>query len=274
MVPCSPCAAIPCESYSVVSNLMAHLTRYPIKTDIDLLALTGSLLLCLLIAQICSGLLLTCYSSLVDVYYGWFILALHQTGAHGLFILLFVHLVRGLDQNGTAKNLGVVLLVLMLIEGFLGYILPWGNMSYWALVVGLGAVASIPVIGDPLAKLIWGHSSLVVPKIFTLHFLLGLIILLIVLLHINAVHHTSGSSVWQDSFESVWGKDLFYWSLALGVLFVYATHGPSVHAPLSLLQAPLHIRPEWYLLVPFAILKAFPSKAMGLWIIVLLISLL
>jgi ubiquinol-cytochrome c reductase cytochrome b subunit len=223
-----------------------------------------------------------------DVNYGWLIRYIHMNGASMFFIVVYVHMFRGL-YYGSYKYprellwmIGVAILLLMMATAFMGYVLPWGQMSYWGATVITNLFSAIPVVGNYIVTLLWGGFSVSNPtlnRFFSLHYLLPFIITGVVFLHIVALHITGSNNPLgidvktpQDTLpfhpyytmkDSV-GICVYLLVFALLVFFVPKTLGdPNNFIPANPLQTPADITPEWYLLPFYAILRSVPSKLFG-----------
>jgi ubiquinol-cytochrome c reductase cytochrome b/c1 subunit len=221
-----------------------------------------------------------------DVPYGWFIRYLHANGASFFFIVVYAHLVRGLFYGSyfyprrLLWSSGVIILLLMILTSFLGYVLPWGQMSYWAATVITNLASTVPFFGSSIVKWLWSAFSVDNPtlsKFFALHYLFPFIILGLVLLHL-ALLHKGGSSnplgikrsideipfhpyyTIKDGFSVI----LFIAIIVFFVAFIPNNLGhPDNYIPANPEQTPEHIVPEWYFLPFYAILRSIPNKLMG-----------
>jgi ubiquinol-cytochrome c reductase cytochrome b/c1 subunit len=223
-----------------------------------------------------------------DVNYGWLIRYIHMNGASMFFLIVYIHLLRGL-YYGSYKYprellwmLGVVILLLMIATAFMGYVLPWGQMSYWAATVITNLFSAIPVVGQDIVTLLWGGFTVGNPtlnRFFSLHYLLPFVIVGVVLLHLVALHqHGSNNPLGIDKrgpqdiipFHPYYTiKDMFGLTVLLlvfGVFVFYlpnAATSPDNYIPANPLVTPNHIVPEWYLLPYYAILRSVPNKLLG-----------
>lgn len=222
-----------------------------------------------------------------EVNFGWLIRYLHMNGASMFFIVIYIHMFRGL-YYGSYKSprellwmLGVVILLMLMATAFMGYVLPWGQMSFWGATVITNLFSAIPVIGDEIVTWLWGGFSVGKPtlnRFFVLHFLLPFLIVGVVALHLVALHkHGSNNPLGIDKkrgdtvpFHPYYTiKDLF----GLGVLmivwlgFVFFAPNffgePDNYIPADPLVTPAHIVPEWYFLPFYAILRSVPDKLSG-----------
>nr|AIG53190.1 cytochrome b [Ctenotus spaldingi]AIG53201.1 cytochrome b [Ctenotus spaldingi]AIG53202.1 cytochrome b [Ctenotus spaldingi]AIG53205.1 cytochrome b [Ctenotus spaldingi]AIG53207.1 cytochrome b [Ctenotus spaldingi] len=266
----------------------------------------GSLLGLCLIAQVLTGLFLamhytadisSAFSSVAhicrDVQYGWLIRNLHANGASMFFICLYLHIGRGLYYGSymfkETWNIGVVLLLLVMATAFVGYVLPWGQMSFWGATVITNLLSAIPYIGTSLVEWIWGGFSVdnaTLTRFFTFHFLLPFAIMGASMLHLLFLHETgsnnpTGLTSNTDkipfhpyySYKDLLGATLFLMMLLLLALFFPNLLGdPENFTPANPLVTPPHIKPEWYFLFAYAILRSIPNKLGG--VLALLFSIL
>ena len=276
-------------------------TKYPAPKNLSYLWNFGSLAGLALILQIITGIVLAMHyvptsaeafasveRIMRDVNYGWLLRYLHANGASLFFAVVYVHLFRNL-YYGSYKAprevlwwLGLIILLLMIITAFMGYVLPWGQMSFWAATVITNVFSAIPVIGDPIVVWFWGDFSVgesLLKRFFSLHYLLPFVILGLAILHLWALHqHKSNNPLGidmkgpQDSlpFHPYYTtKDLVgvgFFLLALAALVFYGPNSlgePENYIEANPLQTPTHIVPEWYLLPFYAILRAIPDKLGG-----------
>nr|ABY48634.1 cytochrome b [Xantusia sp. Yucca Valley] len=268
----------------------------------------GSLLgLCLLI-QILTGLFLamhytadiaSAFSSVVhicrDVQYGWLIRNIHANGASIFFICLYLHIARGLYYGSymytITWNIGVILLFLVMTTAFVGYVLPWGQMSFWGATVITNLLSAIPYIGTTLVQWIWGGFSVdnaTLTRFFAFHFILPFIIIAMTMLHLLFLHETgsnnpTGLNANTDkiSFHPFFSyKDLVGVMMITMLLLILALFSPSLlgdpenFTPANPMMTPPHIKPEWYFLFAYAILRSIPNKLGGVLALLLSIMIL
>nr|ABW97037.1 cytochrome b [Chelon ramada]ABW97038.1 cytochrome b [Chelon ramada] len=266
----------------------------------------GSLLGLCLIAQIVTGLFLamhytpdtaSAFSSVAhicrDVNYGWLIRNMHANGASFFFICIYLHIGRGLYYGSylykETWNIGVILLLLVMMTAFVGYVLPWGQMSFWGATVITNLLSAVPYIGDSLVQWIWGGFSVdnaTLTRFFAFHFLLPFIILAMTLVHLIFLHETGSnnplglnSDAEKISFHPYFTyKDLLGFAILLTALASLALFAPNLlgdpdnFTPANPLVTPPHIKPEWYFLFAYAILRSIPNKLGG--VLALLCSIL
>nr|AIG52594.1 cytochrome b [Ctenotus rimacolus]AIG53165.1 cytochrome b [Ctenotus rimacolus] len=266
----------------------------------------GSLLGLCLITQVLTGLFLamhytadisSAFSSVAhicrDVQYGWLIRNLHANGASMFFICLYLHIGRGLYYGSymfkETWNIGVVLLLLVMATAFVGYVLPWGQMSFWGATVITNLLSAIPYIGTSLVEWIWGGFSVdnaTLTRFFTFHFLLPFAIMGASILHLLFLHETGSnnptglaSNTDKIPFHPYYSyKDLLGATLLLMTLLLLALFSPNLlgdpenFTPANPLVTPPHIKPEWYFLFAYAILRSIPNKLGG--VLALLFSIL
>jgi ubiquinol-cytochrome c reductase cytochrome b subunit len=275
--------------------------EYPTPKNLSYWWTFGSLAGVMLVVQIVTGIVLAMHYTphvdlaftsvehiMRDVNYGWLIRYMHANGASMFFIVVYLHIFRGL-YYGSYKAprellwwLGLVIFLLMMATAFMGYVLPWGQMSFWGATVITNLFSAIPLVGDSIVTWLWGGFAVDNPtlnRFFSLHYLLPFVIVGIVILHIWALH-TNGSNnptgldlkEKQDSipFHPYYTvKDLY--GLAIFLIFFsaflfyapnYLGH-PDNYIPANPLVTPAHIVPEWYFLPFYAILRAVPDKLGG-----------
>nr|ABM05581.1 cytochrome b [Poecilia latipunctata] len=266
----------------------------------------GSLLGLCLIAQILTGLFLAmhytsdismAFSSVAhicrDVNYGWLIRNMHANGASLFFICIYLHIGRGLYYGSylykETWNIGVVLLLLVMMTAFVGYVLPWGQMSFWGATVITNLLSAVPYVGDTLVQWIWGGFSVdnaTLTRFFAFHFLLPFVVAAATLVHLIFLHETGSnnpiglnSDADKISFHPYFSyKDLLGFILLLSALIALALFSPNLlgdpenFTPANPLITPPHIKPEWYFLFAYAILRSIPNKLGG--VLALLASIL
>nr|AAM45808.1 cytochrome b [Poeciliopsis catemaco] len=266
----------------------------------------GSLLGLCLIAQILTGLFLamhytsdisTAFSSVAhicrDVNYGWLIRNMHANGASFFFICIYLHIGRSLYYGSylykETWNIGVVLLLLVMMTAFVGYVLPWGQMSFWGATVITNLLSAVPYMGDALVQWIWGGFSVdnaTLTRFFAFHFLLPFIVAAATLVHLIFLHETGSnnptglnSDADKISFHPYFSyKDLLGFAFLLTTLIALALFSPNLlgdpenFTPANPLVTPPHIKPEWYFLFAYAILRSIPNKLGG--VLALLASIL
>nr|ACR40563.1 cytochrome b [Astyanax nicaraguensis] len=266
----------------------------------------GSLLLLCLMMQILTGLFLamhytsdisTAFSSVAhicrDVNYGWIIRNMHANGASFFFICVYLHIGRGLYYGSylykETWNIGVILLLLLMMTAFVGYVLPWGQMSFWGATVITNLLSAVPYMGDALVQWIWGGFSVdnaTLTRFFAFHFLLPFVIIAATLLHALFLHETGSnnpaglnSDSDKISFHPYFSyKDLLGFMIMLSALTSLALFSPDLlgdpenFTPANPLVTPPHIKPEWYFLFAYAILRSIPNKLGG--VLALLFSIL
>ena len=278
-----------------------ELRSYPTPKNLNYMWNFGSLAGIALIIMILTGIFLAMnYTPHVDhafesvehimrdVNYGWLIRYIHMNGASFFFIVVYIHIFRGM-YYGSYKApreflwiIGVVILLLMMATAFLGYVLPWGQMSFWGATVITNLFSAIPFIGNDIVTLLWGGFSVDNPtlnRFFVLHFLLPFVIMAVAGLHVVALH-THGSSnptgvekkTKEDSIpfhpfytiKDIFGLGVFLIIFSAFIFYVpnYLGH-PDNYIPANPMVTPSHIVPEWYFLPFYAILRAIPSKLGG-----------
>nr|YP_009113360.1 cytochrome b [Heosemys depressa]AEZ35323.1 cytochrome b [Heosemys depressa] len=257
----------------------------------------GSLLGACLILQIITGMFLAmhyspdislAFSSVAhitrDVQYGWLIRNMHANGASIFFMCIYLHIGRGLYYGSylykETWNTGVILLLLTMATAFVGYVLPWGQMSFWGATVITNLLSATPYIGNTLVQWIWGGFSVdnaTLTRFFTFHFLLPFIIAGMAIVHLLFLHETGSnnptglnSNTDKIPFHPYFSyKDLLGLILMLTLLMTLALFSPNLlgdpdnFTPANPLSTPPHIKPEWYFLFAYAILRSIPNKLGG-----------
>ncbi len=285
---------------------------YPAPRNLNYFWNFGSLAGLMLVVQLVTGIVLAMHYTptaagafdsvehiMRDVNYGWLIRYIHANGASMFFIVVFIHIFRGL-YYGSYKApreilwmLGVVILLLMMATAFMGYVLPWGQMSFWGATVITNLFSAIPVVGDHIVTLLWGGFSVDEPtlkRFFSLHYLLPFVITGVVILHIWALHIPGSNNPLGIDVKGPQDQVPFhpYYTAkdALGVgvfliffgLFVFYMPNVLGHAdnyiPADPLVTPPHIVPEWYFLPFYAILRAVPDKLGGVLLMFAAVGLL
>nr|BAA13667.1 cytochrome b [Bubalus depressicornis] len=268
----------------------------------------GSLLGICLILQILTGLFLamhytsdttTAFSSVAhicrDVNYGWIIRYMHANGASMFFICLYMHVGRGMYYGSytflETWNIGVILLFTVMATAFMGYVLPWGQMSFWGATVITNLLSAIPYIGTSLVEWIWGGFSVdkaTLTRFFAFHFIFPFIIAALAMVHLLFLHETGSNNptgISSDTdkipfhpyytIKDILGALLLILALMLLVLFTPDLLGdPDNYTPANPLNTPPHIKPEWYFLFAYAILRSIPNKLGGVLALVLSILIL
>ena len=283
----------------LISVVNDHLIDYPTPINIHYAWNFGFLSAMCLGIQIITGIFLAMHYTphvdlafasvehiMRDVNYGWLLRYIHANGASMFFILVYIHIFRGLYFGSYTKPrhwvwvIGVIILLLMIITAFIGYVLPWGQMSLWGATVITNLVSAIPLIGDSIVTWLWGGFSVdnaTLNRFFSLHYLLPFIIAAASLIHIAILHQDgSGNPLGIDSnvdkvsmFPYFIIKDLL--GLVIFILFfssfVYFSPNmlghPDNYIEANPMVTPAHIVPEWYFLPFYAILRSIPHKLGG-----------
>jgi len=285
-----------------VFTFMNHeLNEYPTPKNLNYWWNFGSLSGVMLVIMIVSGIVLAMHYTphvdhafnsveriMRDVNYGWLIRYIHANGASMFFIVVYIHIFRGL-YYGSYKPprevlwwLGVIILLLMMATAFMGYVLPWGQMSFWGATVITNLFSAIPLVGESIVTWLWGGFSVGNPtlnRFFALHYLLPFVIVGVVMLHLVALHRFGSNNPLgidangpQDkipfhpyyTIKDMFGFAVFFIVYAIFVFYApnYLGH-PDNYIPADPLVTPPHIVPEWYFLPFYAILRAIPNKLLG-----------
>nr|ALK60825.1 cytochrome b [Portunus sanguinolentus] len=280
--------------FKIINNSLVDM---PLPSNISTFWNFGSLLGLCLVIQIATGLFLAmhytahidlAFSSVAhicrDVNYGWLLRTMHANGASFFFICIYIHIGRGIYYGSYmifhAWMVGVVILFMVMATAFLGYVLPWGQMSFWGATVITNLFSAIPYIGTDLVQWIWGGFSVdnaTLTRFFTFHFVLPFIIAAMTIIHIFFLHQSGannplGVSSQLDkvpfhpyfTFKDVVGFIvMFTLLLILSLLNPYLLGDPDNFISANPLVTPAHIQPEWYFLFAYAILRSIPNKLGG-----------
>nr|QHI42769.1 cytochrome b [Arnoglossus laterna] len=294
------------KSHPLLKIANDALVDLPAPSNISVWWNFGSLLGLCLIAQILTGLFLamhytsdiaTAFSSVAhicrDVNYGWMIRNMHANGASFFFICIYMHIGRGLYYGSylykETWNVGVILLLLVMMTAFVGYVLPWGQMSFWGATVITNLLSAVPYVGGALVQWIWGGFSVdnaTLTRFFAFHFLFPFVVLAATVIHLLFLHETGSNNptgVSSDadkvSFHPYFSyKDLLGFAALILGLVILALFSPNLlgdpdnFTPANPLVTPPHIKPEWYFLFAYAILRSIPNKLGG--VLALLFSIL
>jgi len=259
----------------------------------------GSVLGLILVIQLLSGIIVSMrfranstlsFDSLVllsqDSNFGWFLRLLHSTGASFFFLVLYLHMGRGIYYGSFIYSevwvIGILIYFILMGTAFLGYVLPWGQISYWAATVITNLLSAIPYLGSMLVKWVWGGFAVGNPtlvRFFTLHYLLPFIVVFLVVLHLFFLHITGrtnplglSSSRIKVSFHYFFRvKDMWFFFCFFFVFLVftlnwgYSFMDSENFIPANVLVTPIHIQPEWYFLFAYAILRCIPNKLGGVF---------
>nr|Q3L2T5.1 RecName: Full=Cytochrome b; AltName: Full=Complex III subunit 3; AltName: Full=Complex III subunit III; AltName: Full=Cytochrome b-c1 complex subunit 3; AltName: Full=Ubiquinol-cytochrome-c reductase complex cytochrome b subunit [Isothrix sinnamariensis]AAW70087.1 cytochrome b [Isothrix sinnamariensis] len=296
------------QSHPLIKMINHSFIDLPAPSNISTWWNFGSLLGVCLMLQIITGLFLamhytadtsTAFSSVThicrDVNYGWLIRYAHANGASVFFIFLYFHIGRGIYygsyQFKETWNIGVILLFMVMGTAFMGYVLPWGQMSFWGATVITNLLSAIPYMGPTLVEWIWGGFSVdkaTLTRFFAFHFILPFIITAMVMIHLLFLHETGSnnpSGLNSDSdkipFHPYYSiKDILGFMFMLLLLLALVLFSPDLlgdpdnYTPANPLNTPPHIKPEWYFLFAYAILRSIPNKLGGVLALVFSILIL
>nr|WCB99033.1 cytochrome b [Bactrocera latifrons] len=268
----------------------------------------GSLLGLCLIIQILTGLFLAMhYTADInlafnsvnhicrDVNYGWLLRTLHANGASFFFICIYLHIGRGIYYGSYLFKptwlVGVLILFLVMATAFMGYVLPWGQMSFWGATVITNLLSAIPYLGIDLVQWVWGGFAVdnaTLTRFFTFHFILPFIVLAMTLIHLLFLHQTGSNNPigLNSNIDKIPFHPYFSYSDIVGFIIMiaslviltltnpYLLGDPDNFIPANPLVTPVHIQPEWYFLFAYAILRSIPNKLGGVIALVLSIAIL
>nr|YP_011010522.1 cob [Ventidius harrisoni]WPW47150.1 cob [Ventidius harrisoni]WPW47163.1 cob [Ventidius harrisoni] len=294
------------KSHPVIKIVNSSLFDLPSPSSISIWWNFGSLLGMCLMIQILTGIFLAmhytadiniAFNSVIhicrDVNYGWLLRSMHANGASMFFICLYIHIGRGM-YYGSYKLLmtwttGVVMLFIIMATAFLGYVLPWGQMSFWGATVITNLMSAIPYLGNEIVKWLWGGFSIenaTLTRFFTLHFLMPFVLAGVVMIHLLFLHQTGSnnptgmnSNYDKMPFHPYFSiKDIMGMMIMLYLFFMMNLLEPRIlgdpenFIPANPLVTPIHIQPEWYFLFAYAILRSIPNKLGG--VVAMILSIL
>lgn len=291
--------------FKIINNALVDL---PAPSNISAWWNFGSLLGLCLIIQTLTGLFLaihytadieTAFNSVNhicrDVNYGWLLRTLHANGASFFFFCIYLHIGRGIYYGSYLYtytwSVGVLILFLVIGTAFIGYVLPWGQISFWGATVITNLLSAIPYLGTDLVQWLWGGFAVdnaTLTRFFTFHFILPFIVIAITIIHLLFLHQTGSNNPLgvnrnrdKIPFHPYFSfKDIFGFILIIIILFIltllapYKLGDPDNFIPANPLVTPPHIQPEWYFLFAYAILRSIPNKLGGVIALVLSITIL
>nr|YP_010507896.1 apocytochrome b [Phytophthora citricola]UXG56242.1 apocytochrome b [Phytophthora citricola] len=282
--------------FAVLNN---HLIDYPTPINLNYFFGFGSLAGIMLVVQILTGIFLAMHYTphidlafnsvehiMRDVNNGWLIRYTHANGASFFFIVVYVHIFRGLYYGSyiTPREAlwcsGVVIFILMMATAFMGYVLPWGQMSFWGATVITNLFSAIPLIGKDIVDWLWGGFAVDNPtlnRFFSLHFTFPFVIVGAVLIHLILLHEVGSNNPLGITLKTenipfypyFYTKDLFGLMVLFLIFFIFIFYYPNTlghpdnYIEANPMKTPLHIVPEWYFLPFYAILRSIPNKIGG-----------
>nr|NP_042262.1 cytochrome b [Prototheca wickerhamii]AAD12650.1 cytochrome b [Prototheca wickerhamii] len=289
----------------ILSILNDHIVDYPSPSNINYFWSLGSIAGICLVVQIATGIFLAMHYTphidlafmsvehiMRDVEGGWLLRYMHANGASMFFIVVYIHMFRGLYYGSYTSPrellwiVGVAILLLMIITAFIGYVLPWGQMSFWGATVITSLASAIPVVGNSIVTWLWGGFSVdnaTLNRFFSLHYLLPFVLVGLSVVHLAALHQYGsnnplGTSSAVDKlalYPYFYVKDLVGW-VGFAIFFsVFVYFFPNLlghpdnYIPANPMSTPAHIVPEWYFLWVYAILRSIPNKLAGVGAIAL-----
>lgn len=291
---------------SILKIIYSSIVYLPTPLNISIWWNFGSLLGICLIIQIISGFFLTIHYTpniniafnriihiIQDVNYGWLIRLIHINGASIFFICIFIHIGRNIYYNSFTLSktwyIGIIIFLFTIGTAFIGYVLPWGQISFWGATVITNLVSAVPYIGDIIVKWLWGGFSVdnaTLNRFYSFHFILPFIVLILVLIHLISLHETGSTNpiglnrnFFKIPFNPYYSvKDTLGFIAIIIILIIicllkpYILSDPENFNKANSIITPIHIQPEWYFLFAYAILRSIPNKLGG--VIALLISIL
>nr|QJT43388.1 cytochrome b [Dorysthenes granulosus] len=289
----------------IVNNALIDL---PTPSNISTMWNFGSLLGLCLVIQIVTGLFLamhycpnieSAFNSVAhicrDVNYGWLLRTLHANGASFFFICLYIHIGRGIYYSSYYLEqtwmIGVTIFFAVMATAFLGYVLPWGQMSFWGATVITNLLSAIPYLGTTIVQWVWGGFAVdnaTLTRFFTFHFVFPFAVIALVMIHLLFLHQTGSSNplgtksnIDKLPFHPYFSlKDLVGFLIMSFLLVALSLHSPYLlgdpdnFTPANPLVTPVHIQPEWYFLFAYAILRSIPNKLGGVIALAMSIAIL
>jgi quinol-cytochrome oxidoreductase complex cytochrome b subunit len=282
--------------FAVLNN---HLIDYPTPINLNYFFGFGSLAGIMLVVQILTGIFLAMHYTphidlafnsvehiMRDVNNGWLMRYIHANGASFFFIVVYVHIFRGLYYGSyiTPREAlwcsGVIIFILMMATAFMGYVLPWGQMSFWGATVITNLFSAIPLVGKDIVDWLWGGFAVDNPtlnRFFSLHFTFPFVIVGAVLIHLILLHEVGSNNPLGITLKTenipfypyFYTKDLFGLMILFLVFFIFIFYCPNTlghpdnYIEANPMKTPLHIVPEWYFLPFYAILRSIPNKIGG-----------
>nr|YP_009938261.1 cytochrome b [Hyalopterus pruni]QNU07680.1 cytochrome b [Hyalopterus pruni] len=287
-------------------KILSPMLNLPTPASISFMWNFGSLLMICLINQILTGLFLAfhyktdinlAFQSIINmnrnINFGWLIRSFHANGASMFFIMIYIHISRGIYMNSFNFKMtwiiGVILLLLTMMTAFVGYVLPWGQMSFWGATVITNLLSAIPYLGNSIVIWIWGGFSInnaTLTRFFSIHFILPFIIIMFTFIHLFFLHLTGSNNPLgiNSNFDKItfspyfiikdlMGLIMFMWMFfILTLIFPYLLNDHNNFIMANSMITPNHIQPEWYFLFSYSILRAIPNKLGG--VIALMLSIL
>lgn len=293
----------PTNLHPVAKTISSTLIELPAPSSISYIWNWGSILGSTLAIQIITGILLAShYNARVEIAFsstihitrevieGWLLRFLHINGASLFFIVIFIHIRRGIIFSSFKGKetwiSGITILFILIGTAFIGYVLPWGQMSFWGATVITNLVSAIPFIGNFIVQWLWGGFSVgqaTLNRFFAIHFLLPFILSAVIIIHLASLHMKGSNSptgikpnrdkiLFHPFFSSkdLLGIILFIWVLStISLIAPFSMGDPENFNPANPLNTPIHIQPEWYFLFAYAILRSIPNKLGGVVALVL-----
>lgn len=278
-------------------KIIIKIIKLPTPINISIWWNFGSILGLCLIIQLVTGILLSIHYCpninlafnriihlIKDIWYGWLIRLIHINGASLFFFCLYIHIGRGIYYNSFKYKItwiiGTIIILFLIITAFIGYILPWGQISFWGATVITNLISAIPIFGKIIVEWIWGGFTInnaTLNRFFTIHFLMPFILSIIVLIHLTFLHKTGSNNplglnrninkiIFYPYFVV---KDLFIYIIIIIIFLLicfinpYIVSDPENFIPANPIITPIHIQPEWYFLFAYSILRTIPNKLGG-----------
>nr|YP_010163976.1 cytochrome b [Acanthopsyche nigraplaga]QRK25814.1 cytochrome b [Acanthopsyche nigraplaga] len=296
------------KNHPILKIINKSLINLPTPSNISTWWNFGSLLGICLMTQIITGLFLSMYYTANielafysithicrNVNYGWMIRTIHTNGASFFFICIYIHIGRGIYYESFMYKhtwmMGVLILFILMATAFMGYVLPWGQMSFWGATVITNLLSAIPYLGNMLVSWIWGGFAVdnaTLARFYTFHFLLPFILMMMSMIHLMFLHQTGSNNPLgiNSNLDKIPFHPFFTFKDLMGFLILFLTlilltlinpyllSDPDNFIPANPLVTPIHIQPEWYFLFAYAILRSIPNKLGGVIALIMSIAIL
>nr|YP_010564882.1 cob [Pallenopsis pilosa]UZA61337.1 cytochrome b [Pallenopsis pilosa] len=296
------------KTHPIIKLINKTFIDLPCPSNINSMWSFGSMSALCLMIQIMTGLFLTmhycpemtmAFSSLShimrDVNMGWLLRTIHANGASMMFLMLYIHISRSIFFNSFLLKetwiSGILILFITMATAFLGYVLPWGQMSFWGAAVITNLVSAMPYLGTMMVQWLWGGFSInnaTLNRFFTLHFIMPMIIMMLFIIHLMFLHQTgsnnpmgTNSNMDKIPFHPMFTiKDTIGFLMIIWILLIMSMTNPMMlndpenFIPANPMSTPVHIQPEWYFLFAYAILRSIPNKLGGVMALIMSILIL
>nr|AZL93190.1 cytochrome b [Diapriidae sp. ZJUH_2016010] len=289
-------------------KFMLKMIKIPTPMNINLLWNLGSLLGMCMMIQLISGIMLSmnycpntefAFYSIINlmknIWFGWMIRLIHMNGASMFFMFMYIHIARSLFYSSykfkLTWNIGMMMMLLMMMTSFMGYILPWGQMSFWGATVITNLISTIPFFGKMIVEWVWGGFTInnsTLNRFYSMHFILPFMMIIFIIIHLMFLHKSGSNNpmgtnsnmnkimfhpyfTFKDLIMMIMMMMMF---LLMCLIYPYIMNDPENFIEANSLITPIHIQPEWYFLFAYSILRTIPNKLGGVISMILSIMIL